>query len=69
VVKIAKFKIEVTDDCIGCGACTAQCDNFDIVEEGDKRVAKPKQATVTEIDCNQDAADSCPVQAIKITKI
>jgi ferredoxin len=64
------FKIEVTEECIGCGACVAQCDNFDVVEgEDDKRIAKPKEARVSEIGCNQDAADVCPVQAIKITKV
>ena len=62
---MAKFKIEVTDECIGCGACVAQCDNFEM--EGDK--AKPKKAEVADIGCNKDAADACPVTAIKIKEI
>ena len=36
---MAKYKIEVTDECIACGACVAQCDNFEM--DGDK--AKPKK--------------------------
>ena len=59
------FKIEVDKDaCIGCGACAAQCDNFEM--DGDK--AKPKKAEVDDIGCNQDAVDSCPTNAIKIKK-
>lgn len=63
---MAKYKIEVDKEkCIGCGACAAQCDNFEL--EGDK--AKPKQKEVSDIGCNQDAADACPVEAIKVTKL
>jgi len=63
---MTKHKIEVDNEkCIGCGACAAQCDNFEM--DGDK--AKPKQAEVEEISCNQDAADACPVDAIKITEM
>ncbi|MBW2981562.1 ferredoxin [Candidatus Woesearchaeota archaeon] len=59
------FKIEVDKEkCIGCGACAAQCSNFDI-KEG-KAVAKKKE--VDKIGCNQEAADICPVEAIKVTK-
>ena len=59
-------KIEVTDDCIGCGACAAQCDNFEMVE-GEKRIAKVKKAVLDDLGCSKDAAENCPVQAIKIT--
>ena len=49
--------------CIGCVACVAICpDYFDM--DGDK--AKPKKSEFKEIGCAQDAADGCPVQAIKI---
>jgi len=62
---MAKFKIEINKEtCIGCGACTAQCDNFEM--DGDK--AKAKKAVVDSIGCNQEAADICPVTAIKIKK-
>jgi len=63
---MAKYKVVVDKDlCIGCAACTAVCDNFEM--DGDK--SKPKKNEVDDIGCNQDAADSCPVAAIKITKI
>ena len=56
------MKITVTEECIGCGACTAACDNFEM-KEGK---AHPKQAEVEEVGCNKEAADICPVDAIKI---
>jgi len=63
---MAKQKIEVDKEkCIGCAACVAQCDNFEM--DGDK--AKPKQAEVGDIGCNKDAADACPTDAIKITEM
>ncbi len=60
------FKIEVDNEkCIGCAACTAQCDN--LIMEGDK--AKPVKAEVNEVGCNKEAADLCPVQAIIIKEV
>jgi ferredoxin len=65
LMQMAKFKVEVTDECIACGACVAQCDNFEMA--GDK--AKPKKKEIDDIGCNQEAADACPVQAIKVQKM
>ena len=63
---MAKYKIAVDKEkCIGCGACAAQCDNFEM--DGDK--AKPKKEVVNEIGCNKDGADSCPVEAISVKEI
>ncbi|GIU68793.1 MAG: ferredoxin [Candidatus Woesearchaeota archaeon] len=63
---MAKYKIELDrNTCIGCGACTVACDNF--VTDGDK--AKVVNSEVDSIGCNKEAADGCPVGAIKITKI
>ena len=64
---MAKFKIEQDiDACIGCGACASVCpDNWEM--KGDK--SHPKKKVLDDIGCNQEAADVCPVQCIKIKKI
>ena len=63
---MAKFKIaQDRNVCIGCGACAAVCsENW--VMKGDK--SHPKKTELDEIGCNQEAADVCPVQCIKIKK-
>ncbi len=63
---MGKFKIEVDQDaCIGCGACTS-CDNFEL---GDNNKASAKKEEVEDLGCNQEAADNCPVQCIKVTEM
>ena len=62
---MTKYKIGFdVEACIGCGACTAVCDNW--VMDDDK--AKPIRTELDEIDCNQDSVDSCPVDCIKIVE-
>ncbi|MBN2043321.1 MAG: ferredoxin [Candidatus Aenigmarchaeota archaeon] len=52
--------------CIGCGACAAVCaDNWKMSDDGK---SDPIKSKVNDIGCNQEAADSCPVQCIKIEK-
>ena len=52
------------DKCIGCGACESICPITFELKNGKSMVKnRPK-----EITCEQEAADSCPVQAIKIEK-
>ncbi len=59
------YKIEINREmCIGCGACTNTCDNFELGNDGKARVKKEK---IDLIGCNKDAADGCPVQCIKIS--
>jgi len=55
-----KFKQE---ECIGCGACVAVCSENWELKDGK---AKPKKSSVQEIGCNQDAADTCPMNCIEI---
>ncbi|MDD3887884.1 MAG: ferredoxin [Patescibacteria group bacterium] len=66
---MAKFKIEVDQEkCISCGACTTICpDNFELKGEDNKSF--PKNSELDVIGCSQEAADACPVQCIKISKI
>jgi ferredoxin len=66
-----KAKIEFDrDTCIGCGACNAQSDNWEMEEDSgqDELKAKPKCLDVSEddYDHNKEAEDVCPVQCIKI---
>lgn len=65
------YKVEVDQKtCIGCGACAAECDNFELVETGEGYKAKPKKAKIDDkdFDKNKSAADICPVQAIIVKK-
>ena len=59
-------KVTVDKDlCIGCGACTGICSNiFAIADDGKAEVIA--EVTDADQDSVQAAADSCPVQAIKI---
>jgi len=68
---MAKYKIEVDDNvCVGCGACAATCDEGFVLKDTDKGSrARPKKAEVDELGCIKDAADVCPVGAIKIIEI
>jgi len=64
------YKITVDKTkCIGCGACVAQCpENFEIKNDGENK-AYVKKAKISELGCNKDAEEVCPVDAIKIEKI
>ncbi len=64
--------IQEKSKCIGCGACTAVCPDWQMGKDGK---AEPKGAKqigelvileVKDIRCHQKAADTCPVQCIKI---
>jgi ferredoxin len=66
--------IQKHEECIGCGSCVAICPKF--WEMGDDGKAYPKTGTknlkgdyeleIKKVECNKDAADSCPVQIIEI---
>lgn len=62
-------------NCIGCGACAAICpDYWSMADDGKARIkgAKPEGAnevaTVPDSDkeCNMSAAQSCPVNVIRV---
>ena len=53
------MKVEVTDTCIGCGACTAIASNvFELTDEGTAK------AVVEKVEDVKDAMEGCPVGAI-----
>jgi ferredoxin len=62
------YKISVDKDkCIGCGACTAVCDeSFEM--KGGKAVAKHSSVDEKDLTCEREAADVCPVGAISVKK-
>ncbi len=63
-----KYKIVMKRaDCIGCGACSAVCDNWEMNSDNK---ARPKQSTISEeeLKCNKEAAEMCPVKCIQIKK-
>ena len=61
-----KIKVEIDKEaCIGCGACTT-CDNF---EMGDDGKAAAKKTELEEVGCSKEAAEICPVQAIKLMEM
>lgn len=50
---------KVTDECINCGACDANCPVEAIAEKNDKRFIDAEKCT----DCGA-CVDACPVEAI-----
>jgi len=67
--------IQEHQKCIGCGSCAALCPKYwEIGDDGKARPIGSKanganfELEVDKIGCNQEAADACPVQCIKIGK-
>jgi len=67
--------IHERDKCIGCGACVAICPKYwEMAEDGKARCLGAKlnpqtgnyEKEVEKVECNQEAADGCPVQCIRI---
>ncbi|MCP3682488.1 MAG: ferredoxin [bacterium] len=60
------FKISVDQEkCIGCGACTSVCDNFQVIDGK----SSPVDTEVEEAGCNKDAEEGCPAKAITVEEI
>ncbi|MDP3990778.1 MAG: ferredoxin [Candidatus Nealsonbacteria bacterium] len=69
---MAKIILE-QEKCIGCGTCQALCPKYWKMAEDGKAVMISEEGKeekvemeVKDISCNKDAADSCPVQCIRI---
>jgi ferredoxin len=67
--------IHKRENCIGCGMCTNLCEKYwQMAEDGKAKLLNSKEKNgnweleIKELDCNQEVADSCPVQCIQIIK-
>ena len=61
------MKIEVTKDCIGCGACAAIApDIFELDMKAMKSTVKKQPVDKDGEELARQAADACPVDAIKL---
>lgn len=68
--------IQEREKCIGCGSCAALCPKFWEMADDGKSTLKDSnknsegsfELEVEDIECNQEAADACPVQIIHIVK-
>ncbi|MBN2202812.1 MAG: ferredoxin [Candidatus Aenigmarchaeota archaeon] len=65
--------IHEKEKCIGCGACAAVCPDFwEMADDGKAHLKGSKKSgdnfelSVDDVGCNEDAANTCPVQCIKI---
>jgi ferredoxin len=57
------------EKCIGCGSCQAVCPKYwKLADDGKADYLGPEELKDQELECNQEAADSCPVQCIHIEK-
>ncbi len=56
-------KVWITDDCIACGNCESVCP--EVFEVLDKSTVKEKADFSTHESEIKEAAEECPVQAIK----
>ncbi len=64
---MAKYKIEFErDKCIGARSCNDECpDNWEMQDDG-KSDFKNEEFDDDKLECNMEAAKSCPVKAIHI---
>ncbi len=69
--------IQEREKCIGCGSCAAVCPKYWKMEEDGKAtligsVVNSKELYELELEkteCNQEAADSCPINIIHIKNV
>ena len=66
--------IQQHQNCIGCGSCAAICPKYwEMAEDGKSKLLNSThnaegnyELETKDIECNQEAANSCPVQIIHI---
>lgn len=52
------------ETCIGCGACASVCENVFEIKDGKAVIKKGQEKS--KAPCVKEAADSCPVGAVKL---
>ena len=63
---MTKYQIQHDyDGCIGCGACAALHDNWEM-DEDNKAVPKKTDLSEEEFEPNNECAECCPVNVIHI---
>jgi len=60
--------VQERDKCIGCGACVAACPKNWGVDKDGKSSPLRKIIDEKDLECNKEAAMSCPVQIIHIAE-
>lgn len=67
--------VQEHEKCIGCGSCAAICPKYWEISDdgkskiiGSEKVGSNFELEVDKVGCNQEAADACPVQCIKVIK-
>lgn len=63
--------VQEHEKCIGCGSCVAICPKYwEIGDDGKAKLinSQENELEVEKLECNQEAADACPVQCIKVEK-
>ena len=53
------------DTCIGCGLCPETCPEVFELRD-DKATAKMEEVPEDQVECCKQAAEECPVEAIKV---
>lgn len=69
--------IQEREECIGCGACAQMCPKYWFIDsdgkaslKGAKKVGSNQERTfTTDLECNKEAANVCPVEIIKIKEL
>lgn len=60
------------NECIGCGACAATCDDlFEMADDGHAHLKGAEKKDVEELEvkelkCAKEAAEVCPVNVIEV---
>lgn len=76
---VEKYRIEhIREECIGCAACASVCPKYwKMTDDGKSSIIGAEEVDfgeklgplTSDFDCNNEAAESCPVNCIHIFEI